>query len=191
MKDILIRIANALIEAVFPSVCPVCGSFFRMPESRYIHQTFKSVIPEGISPEAVTFEDVMKQYLCPECLSGTFITAESPVCSRCGMIFRKRKEEEHLCSKCLKLPPKFGIARSVGVYDNIFRECIHAFKYREKIWLCKPFAVLLFSAFVRNWNPQDIDIIIPVPLHIRKMRPARIQSGLSDAYGLDPDFRNF
>ncbi len=44
-----------------PDIC-----LFRMPESRYIHHTYKSVIPEEIFPETVTFEEIMPQYLCPE-----------------------------------------------------------------------------------------------------------------------------
>ena len=61
---------------------------------------------------------------------------------------------------------------------TLLKEAIRLFRYRGKIRLAIPFGLLLFSVFVRYWNPQDTDMILPVPLHIRRFR----RRGLNQAY---------
>jgi ComF family protein len=47
---------------------------------------------------------------------------------------------------------------------------IHCFKYKEKTQLARPLGALLFTAFINFWDKMSIDLIVPVPLHIKKMR---------------------
>jgi len=47
---------------------------------------------------------------------------------------------------------------------------IHCLKYKEKIQLARPLGVLLFMAFRRYWNKENVNLIVPVPLHKRKFR---------------------
>ncbi len=61
---------------------------------------------------------------------------------------------------------------------TLLKEAIRLFRYRGKIRLAIPFGLLLFSVFVRYWNPQDTDMILPVPLHIRRFR----KRGFNQAY---------
>ncbi len=63
-----------------------------------------------------------------------------------------------------------GIACAVGEYRGALRTAIHAFKYQGKTGLAKPFGMLLFSTFIRYWNPEEIDLVLPVPLHIKRLR---------------------
>jgi ComF family protein len=91
------------------------------------------------------FEQLMRRFLCEECRTDFSPTTVS-------------------------YDFNGGIARAVGKYSGALRDTIHAFKYYEKTGLAKPFGVLLFSAFIRYWNPEDIDLILPVPLHINRLR---------------------
>ena len=55
---------------------------------------------------------------------------------------------------------------------------IHCFKYKGKVQLAKPLAELLLTAFRLFWEPDSIDIILPVPLHIKRFR----MRGFNQAY---------
>jgi len=84
----------------------------------------------------------MAPFLCPTCTSG-FLPVESPQCSRCGMVFKSRKGEDHVCGECLDSPKRFQIARSAGIYKNALMAAIHCFKYKGKTQLSRPLGTLL------------------------------------------------
>jgi len=85
-------------------------------------------------------------------------------------MFKSREGEDHICGDCIESPKRFRIARASGAYVQTFMEVIHCFKYKEKIHLARPLGKLLFSTFVRYWNIDNIDIVIPVPLHKKRLR---------------------
>ncbi len=93
-------------------------------------------------------------------------------------MFKSRQGEDRVCGECLHSPKSFGIARSLGVYEQILMRAIHCLKYNGKIQLAPPFGMLLFAEFVRIWGKNSIDLIVPVPLHIKKLR----------ARGFNPSF---
>jgi ComF family protein len=115
------------------------------------------------------FDKLMAPFLCPICSSG-FLPVESPKCSRCGMMFKSRQGEDHLCGECLDSPKRFQMARSAGIYKDTMMAVIHCFKYKGKTQLSRPLGTLLFAAFVSFWDKMNIDLIVPVPLHSKKLR---------------------
>jgi len=54
---------------------------------------------------------------------------------------------------------------SFGAYDGVIKEAIHCFKYGGVKRVGKELGRLLGSIM-----PPEIDILIPVPLHIKKLR---------------------
>jgi ComF family protein len=62
------------------------------------------------------------------------------------------------------------MARAVGCYEGPLREAIHRWKYEEKGYLTSFFGEKLAEGFHRYWDPQSIDLIIPVPLHSKRLR---------------------
>lgn len=62
------------------------------------------------------------------------------------------------------------MARAPFIYDRTLVNLIHRFKYDGKTQLAKPFREFLFTMLVRSWNIEDIDMILPVPLHRRRFR---------------------
>ena len=123
------------------------------------------------------FGQIMAPLFCPDCASDVLPT-DPPICRKCGVALRTSGKGKSLCNRCSASPPLFRMARAYGTYDNILQEAIHLFKYRGKTRLATPFGLLLFSVFVRYWNPQDTDMILPVPLHIRRFR----KRGFNQAY---------
>jgi ComF family protein len=63
---------------------------------------------------------------------------------------------------------------------------IHRFKYNQKIQLAKPLGEVLAKTFLRFWKIDDIDVIVPVPLHFKRFR----QRGFNQAYLLARAFHN-
>jgi len=55
---------------------------------------------------------------------------------------------------------------------------IHCFKYKGKVQLADPLAELLLTAYSSFWEIDSIDIILPVPLHIKRFR----KRGFNQAY---------
>ena len=93
-------------------------------------------------------------------------------------MFKSREGDDHLCGKCLKSNGYFRKARAFAVYNEMFKDLIYCYKYRNKIQLERPFSFFLFSIFILYWDLRDIDIIAPVPLHRRRMR----KRGFNQAY---------
>jgi len=60
--------------------------------------------------------------------------------------------------------------RSVGKYIGAYMDLIHAYKYYGKVQLARPFGRLLFHAFIRHYDISHIDYIIPIPLHISRLK---------------------
>ena len=177
-KALSIRIIKAIIEALFPARCLACRSFFH-PE-----QLPDGCLPEnGFQSEDVTFNTVMAPFLCPTCITG-FLSIESPVCSGCGIMFKSREGEDHLCGECLESPKRFRTARALGIYDKALMTIIHCFKYNGKIQLARPLGTLLFSAFISYWDINSIDTIVPVPLHVKRFR----MRGFNQAFLLVKDW---
>ena len=186
----LIRIAKAFKQALFPTRCLVCRSFFHSgqynicdlkpgtadADSSNIAQKFIEKIDLTSAHDNYyldnipkVFDKLMAPFLCPSCTSG-FFPVESPKCSRCGMMFKSRQGEDHLCGECLDSPKRFQIARSAGIYKYTLMAVIHCFKYNGKIQLSRPLGTLLFAAFASFWDKMNIDLIVPVPLHSKKLR---------------------
>jgi ComF family protein len=157
------HVYNIFLYAIFPSRCLICRSFFhhdKLSDMVHIKKTDMTKI---------SFQKVMGRFLCPYCLKD-FSEVKSPKCSICGFMFKSRCGEDHVCGKCIKNPLKYRKARAYGLYDRSLRTAIHRLKYHQKTYLAEPLGMLLFSTFVQNWDPKDIHVIIPTPLHTGRLK---------------------
>ncbi len=106
--------------------------------------------------------------VCPDC-EGQIEWVESPVCSCCGLIFPSREGEDRLCGPCQTDPPPFARARAATVYDGPAADAVKRFKFGRRMaylpvlqhWLKRPRCRELVAA---------ADILIPVPLHRRRLQ---------------------
>ena len=110
-----------------------------------------------------------QQGICPDCLSK-IRWIEPPLCTLCGVPFLSSEVENHPCGACLTRGKYFTMARAVGYYEGPLREAIHRWKYEEKSYLTLFFGEKLAEGFCRYWDPQSFDLIIPVPLHSKRLR---------------------
>jgi ComF family protein len=194
-------IFSAFEKALFPARCMVCGSFFHsnlsrslcLPEKEfkdikslpidYIQNSQEKRLASRLNGD-FRFDRLFSPYLCSACLAK-YAPVESPICIKCGIMFKSREGDSHFCGDCIKEPKKFKIARAPGIYDRTLMQAIHCFKYRGKIQMARPFGMLLFAAFIRFWDIGNINLVVPVPLHIRRLRTR----GFNQAYLLVRNWR--
>jgi ComF family protein len=167
----LVRIWNAIKEALFPLTCLKCGRFFLRPsEGSDFNKRGVSFRKTIHSPPSVSlFGRLLVPHVCPVC-SQQYTPIESPCCTCCGVMFNSREGGDHVCGECLSTRRFFGMARAVGVYDQTLMAVIHCFKYGEKVGLAAPLSILLLNAYHYFWHDSPMDVVVPVPLFGRRLR---------------------
>lgn len=104
--------------------------------------------------------------LCSECWRDIqFITA--PQCLCCGYPFASHESEAVLCGECQFSRPLFRSARSAMRYNQYSARLITRFKYGDHhtgIHMLSQWMINVMTPI-----PEDIDLIVPVPIHRFKL----------------------
>lgn len=92
------------------------------------------------------------------------------MCPRCGRPYAS--PPNHLCGHCISHPPPFGRARACTTYSRSTPEAplaraLHALKYGRDISYAKPLAQIMVG---RSPADRTYDTIVPVPLHVDRLR---------------------
>jgi ComF family protein len=159
---------NIFLDAVFPPKCIVCNRLFK--------PTTKELGIGQLPNDATEITDLFAEsyrlltfFCCSDCVTA-FAAISSPMCTCCGIPFKSRQDEDHLCGDCISSPKKFRMARAAMAYDQQLMAVIHRFKYAAKTQLARPLGGLMLSVFMRQWDGGKVDLILPVPLHPQKIR---------------------
>ncbi len=104
-------------------------------------------------------------YLCPTCLAAAPRIAP-PWCELCGRPLLGL--EFRFCPQCMQAPLVIDGIRSVGLFEGTLREAVHRFKYGRLTALAEPLGELLADGWRSLRLPGDV--IVPVPLHPRRLR---------------------
>ena len=177
-----------LHQIVFPPKCLACESFFHPPEC----EPPVAAEQDGRRKETVPLslpgrlDRALSNCLCQACIRQ-LIAVESPICNCCGLPYINQSGADHLCGDCISEPKFFRIARAPLVYETVLTGIIHRFKYKGKIQLAGPLAEILLTSFSLLWEDDSIDIILPVPLHLKKIR----KRGFNQAYLLVRSWKHF
>lgn len=145
-----------LIDLLFPPSCVTCGVS----------------LAEGQGP-----------HFCPDCTEGIKFIA-SPLCTRCGIPFSGVAGDDHLCGDCLDREPPFSSARAVGSYEGTLLEAIHQFKYRGRVAVGEVLAEVMAGYGYPSFSPAEYSLVIPVPLHTRKLRQRMFNQSVVLARGV-------
>lgn len=184
--DLFYHFEHIVGDFLFPPKCLVCGEFFRPPENINAHRISFGESWHDVDLNCSGGFDASRflgLFLCPGCVSG--LTAiQPPICHCCGIMFKSREGDNHLCGDCIETVKKFNMARAPFIYDQIMLEVIHRYKYKGKIQLAGALGALLLTAFIKFWDNQQIDCIVPVPLHGKKFR----QRGFNQSFLLIKDW---
>jgi ComF family protein len=137
------RTFQRLLNLVFPPVCPICQTLLNGKGNDYL--------------------------LCATCRTA-IKPIHPPYCPRCGLPVSSGDEAGYLCGPCMKEKRHFEIHRSSGLYDGALKEAIHTFKYGGVFSLVRLFGDLLQPTLQTLSREYPLDVMIPVPLHIRRLR---------------------
>ena len=135
---------------------------------RFRSTVFQFFLPPQC-PCCERFSEEGRQGFCSNCLSQ-IRWIEPPFCSICGIPFISREVETHPCGACVTHRKYFTIARALGAFEGSLQEAIHRWKYEGKTYLTPFFADWMAEGLNRHWEPGSLDLLIPVPLHTRRLR---------------------
>ena len=104
--------------------------------------------------------------LCMACWSKLTLI-ERPYCERLGTPLGYDIGPGALSAAAIADPPPFQHARAVCVHDEISRALVHGLKYRDRLELGPMMARWMLRA--GRALVDDADLIVPVPLHPRRL----------------------
>lgn len=121
---------------------------------------------------------------CPAC-NDKIKFINGSLCLICGTTFPDSPAPSHLCGDCLENKKYFSYARAVFSYEDLILNSIHQFKYNRNISVGE-----MLASFMADFSFPDIDftdysLLIPVPLHIKRLRERGFNQSLILANALE------
>lgn len=140
-------IAVAVFATLFPSDCRLCGA---------------------------PLINISRLPVCQDCLAA-IRPIEGGVCSVCGerlvSPYAYLSSADALCGLCRRTEPPFVKATAYGSYESGLRELIHLLKY-ERVRTAASVLGRMLAEAIGDLRPdlKDSALVVPVPLHSRKLR---------------------
>lgn len=113
---------------------------------------------------ATLWED---ETLCPDCL-GRIEYLRPPYCRCCGREVAGEPGRQSLCGVCLRTPPPFKRAMACIRYDQPAAALLHRLKYNRDTSVLPGLATIIRASDIPALPCPDL--IIPVPLHKKRLR---------------------
>lgn len=117
-------------------------------------------------------------HFCSTCWSAISPMPDAR-CARCDRPFPSSiamtYSPNHVCQPCAEHPPSYTRAWTLYPYTPPLRHAICLFKYRGKVSLAAPLATLMIG---RLPLLDSVDVIMPVPLHIDRLREREFNQSL-------------
>ena len=120
-------------------------------------------------PKCMICDDIIQikepKWICKSCV-GILEYVSEPICEKCGV---PTEEEKSLCTSCVNKDFSFCRNYSPYEYEGAVRAIIHKFKYGNNPQFGKGFAKLIVDKYGKEFF-SEIDILIGVPMHKKKIR---------------------
>ncbi|MFV0626855.1 MAG: ComF family protein [Alphaproteobacteria bacterium] len=145
-----------------------------------IKKFFANLINFILPPRCINCGNILNgnDGICSDCFQKiNFISR--PFCEKCGQPFEENIKGNKLCGNCIKeKKPIFRLFRSVFIYDDFSKKMILALKFLDKTENAKVLGKLMFFS-AKDILENEIDLIIPIPLHYKRMLKRKYnQAGL-------------
>lgn len=155
LKQILIRFRRIVGQGLFPHRCCHCGRLY-VPAA------------DNERDDPILLRQ-LDGFLCGQC-GRLLVPITSPLCEICGRPFETDHGVDHVCSRCESAAYGFEAARSAVTYASAMRRMVHLYKYQGRSQLARPFGSMLWRALLSYWQPDQFDLVVPVPLHRKRLR---------------------
>ncbi|MEE9912398.1 MAG: ComF family protein [Deltaproteobacteria bacterium] len=137
--------------------------------SDFFHEISDTFFPPQCLSCAEVLPSGCPEIFCPECRRKlTLIQGSS--CPVCGIVFPDSPAGNHWCASCMDKRPWFTSARSAVAYTGVIHDAIHQFKYGRNITTGAALARMLADFHFADMDFGIFDAIVPVPLHIKRLR---------------------
>jgi len=138
-------ILGQLLRPIFPHVCEICGKEEAGPAESFIGPSCRA------HPKAIR-------------------RIKDSFCDRCGLPFQGAITTAFKCANCADLKLQFVSARAATVFSGLVKEVIHRYKYGRQEWFEPFLAELLIEPALPDLAQHPVELIVPIPLHRRKLR---------------------
>ena len=102
-------------------------------------------------------------FICNSC-QASLARIEAPICVQCG----KPQADSMLCSGCVNWKADIDAIRSPFRFEGVIRKAVHEFKYHNLRAISGQLAHFLGDYLTDN--PISYDVIVPVPLHRKRLK---------------------
>jgi ComF family protein len=102
-------------------------------------------------------------FICESCLPA-LTRIPSLICPKCG----RPQINGIICSDCIHWRSNIDGIRSPFRFEGTIRKAVHQFKYKNIRALAPALALLMYEYLVTH--PISADVIVPVPLHPKRLR---------------------
>jgi ComF family protein len=117
--------------------------------------------------------------LCEACLKDLpWLPASN--CPQCGL-----SSSGHVCGSCLSSPPYFDATHAVFLYSYPVDAMVQRYKYGETLSLSHTFGQLISENICSLNISEDIDFIIPMPMHPTRLKQRGFNQALEIAKIVD------
>ncbi len=181
---------NELKKASLP---PIKGKMFLKPAPsiwpRLLQTVLHVLFPTNCTICEKPLRTALVPFFCQFCWDSQ-APLSGPCCPRCGQPFASpvalAHSPTHTCKTCRQRPPAFNQAWSIFPYQPPLKEAIGLFKYRGKLALAGPLSHLL----LQHLPPlPPIDLIMPVPLHPKRLQEREFNQSAVLAHRLSRQLR--
>lgn len=123
--------------------------------------------------------------LCPDC-AADLVVLGSPLCTCCGVPFPGGAD--HLCGDCLLGSHDFDLARSLLQYRPPISDLILSLKFTGNLT-----TIATLRELMARWHFMDQftepEIVLPVPLHVDRLRQRGFNQAMVLARGCLPQWQ--
>lgn len=151
-----------------------------MAVSEYMHAFLDLFYPRSCLHCNRNLNNSYELYLCGNCAKEIPYISHSG-CIRCGAVLgpHMTSKAKEGCASCKGKYLPFNTTTSVAYYDGVMKILIHKFKYARQKFLAGLLNDILLTHERLKEVVQDVDVIVPVPLHwLKKMLRGFNQSEL-------------
>ena len=110
--------------------------------------------------------------ICSSCQSQLIQTNTS--CTICA----KPMPNNAICGACIKTPPEFDQTFCLGQFESHLRKLILQLKFHEKLYASQVLGMLMAKRLQAQGQPE---VIIPVPLHLARLKQRGFNQSLEIA----------
>lgn len=155
---------------------------------------FKSLSALGFGKK---LEAMLFPYLCVLCLKASDTTKDLCsvcdgtlprlllACRQCGnrLISFSDQPSGWICGHCLKNPPAYDFMMPLFEYAEPVDRFIHRLKFQKKLMYARLLGELMSEALLLRYQKQALpECIIPVPLHLERLRDRGFNQSLELAH---------